>query len=148
MSDTTISLPAHLRRTLEPLTDILPKDLNERLSLCFLDPRSEIPYSLLSGISKWARTDEGRRQLCAHALQLNDYSMISLLAGTITSPSSKFPRHVPPPDAMEEATRAANDRKAITALLNALLSIGGAGYAGWWASGRTGWRDEWVRHFL
>ncbi|KAF8515064.1 hypothetical protein JB92DRAFT_2789135 [Gautieria morchelliformis] len=143
MSDTTVSLPAHLRSTLEPLTEILPRDLHDRLSLCFLDPCSEIPHSLLLAISKWARTEAGRSQLRARGLETSDYSMISLLAGTITSPSSSFPRHVPPPDAAEMARRAASDRKAITAILNALLSIGGAGYAGWWASSRTGWRDEW-----
>lgn len=145
MSDTTVSLPAHLRSTLEPLIEILPRDLHERLSMCFLDPTCEIPHSLLLSISKWARSEEGRYQLRARALELNDYSMISLLAGTITSPSSKFPPHVPLPDVLEEAKRARNDRKAITALLNALFSIGGAGYAGWWTSDRTGWRDERVR---
>ena len=144
MSDTTVSLPAHLRSTLEPLIGLLPKDLHERLSSSFLDPRSEIPHSLLLSISKWARTEEGRSQLRARALNLSHYSMISLLAGTITSPSSKFPPYIPQADPLENARRAVNDRKAITAILNALVSIGGAGYAGWWASGRTGWRDEWV----
>lgn len=144
MSDTTVSLPAHLRSTLEQLTGILSKDLHERLSSCFIDPRSEIPHSLLLDITKWARTEEGQSQLRARALNPNDYSMISLLAGTITSPSSKFPPYVSPPDSVENARRAVNDRKAITAISNALLSIGGAGYAGWWASGQTGWRDEWV----
>jgi len=69
--------------------------------------------------------------------------VIFLLAGTITSPSSKLPLYVSPPNVSENARRLVNNRKAITALLNALFSIAGAGYAGWWASGRTSWRDEW-----
>ncbi|KAF8582714.1 hypothetical protein K439DRAFT_1230811, partial [Ramaria rubella] len=138
-----VSLPLHLRSTLEPLVCSLPSDLRARLSSYLTESHSEISYFLLSDISKWARTDEAQAKLQARHLDISDYTMISLLAGTITSPSSKFPPYSPPRGAEEAAKRAASDRKAITAIMNALLSIGGAWYAAWWASSRTGWRDEW-----
>jgi len=140
---TTVSLPQHLRSKLEPLPDILTEDLRLRLSPYLAESISEIPHSILSDISKWARTEEARSQLRARHLEPSDYSIISLLAGTITSPSSKLPPYIPPEDAAQVAKRTTNDRQAITTIMNALLSIGGSGYAGWWSSGRTGWRDEW-----
>jgi hypothetical protein len=100
-----------------------------------------IPYSLLLGISKWTRSEDGK-----HALEENNpplspasYSMIALLAGTRTSPDRLFP---PPPK--HEPTRELNDRRAVTAIMNALLSIIGAGAAAWFAAQSVGWRDEWV----
>ena len=144
MSHTIVSLPRHLRDTLEPLPDILPEDLRLRLSPYLTDSTNEIPYSILLNISKWARTDNARSQLRARDLEQSHYSIIALLAGTITSPSSKLPPYIPPEDASKVAKRSANDRQAITMIMNALLSIGGSGYAGWWASGRTSWRNEWV----
>ncbi|KAF8517970.1 hypothetical protein BU17DRAFT_49214 [Hysterangium stoloniferum] len=143
MSDTIVSLPSHLRLRLTPLVELLPENLSQRLAAYLNDLKAEISHSILLEVSKWARTDAARPQLNARKLDPNDYTVISLLAGTITSPSSKLPPYVPPPSASEQARRSVNNRKAITALLNALFSIAGAGYAGWWASGRTGWRDEW-----
>jgi TMEM199 family protein len=70
--------------------------------------------------------------------------MVSLLAGTITSPERRFPPHKRHKSADEEAKKEMNDRKAVIAVANSLLSIGGAGIAAWWASGIVGWRDEWV----
>ena len=72
------------------------------------------------------------------------YSMVSLLAGTITSPERFFGTYVPPRDPAEVQAEKKRETKAITALLNALLSIVGAAFAAWWAAGKTGWRNEWV----
>lgn len=71
--------------------------------------------------------------------------MIAMLAGATTSPEGKFGDYTPPkgPQAIE-ADRA-KERKAITALLNALLSIGGAAFATWWAADKLRWTNEWVR---
>jgi len=66
--------------------------------------------------------------------------MIALLAGTTTSPERKFPAYIPP-DPHADQKREYQDRKAVTALLNALLSIIGSGAATWWAA--EGWRPEW-----
>lgn len=72
--------------------------------------------------------------------------MLALLAGTTTSPERKYPS-VPPPSLDRQASRRRElgDRRAVSAVLNALLSIAGAGVATWWAAGRLAWRDEWVR---
>jgi hypothetical protein len=70
--------------------------------------------------------------------------MIALLAGSTTSPEKRFPPHErarPEHDLKREM----NDRKAVVAVTNSLLSIAGAGFATWWATGVAGWRDEWVR---
>lgn len=76
----------------------------------------------------------------------SQYSMISLLAGTITSPSAKLPPQTLL-DPYLEAKRQSSDRKAITALVNAVFSVVGVGAAAWWAAGNIGWKDEWVRVF-
>ncbi|KZS99694.1 uncharacterized protein LAESUDRAFT_765270 [Laetiporus sulphureus 93-53] len=82
-----------------------------------------IPYPLLASIASWARSADGERALRENdpPLQPSDYSMISLLA----------------------AQRDLSDRRMVTAVINALLSIGGAGVATWWAAGRLAWKDEW-----
>ena len=74
----------------------------------------------------------------------HDYSMVSLLAGTTSSPEGKFGTYIPPKEPEQIEAERANERKSITALLNALLSIGGVGFAAWWAADKTGWRNEWV----
>ena len=75
--------------------------------------------------------------------------MVALLAGTRTSPERVFPPVDPSltlqNDPLEIRRRELSDRRAVTALLNALLSIAGAGVATWWAADRLGWRNEWVR---
>ena len=87
------------------------------------------------------------------ALQLKDppldplaYSMVSLLAGTRTSPDKKFPALPRVPTRSEDAAREISDRRAIVAVLNAILSVICTGAAVWWAAQHTGWRDEWVRN--
>jgi hypothetical protein len=49
-----------------------------------------------------------------------------------------------PSDRSENVARDISDRRAIIAVLNALLSVICTGAATWWAAQRTGWRDEWV----
>lgn len=105
-----------------------------------------VPYSLLSSISKWTRTEEGAAALSAASLNSRSYEMVSLLAGVITSPDRKFPVYKPEDnDPLTDAQREVNDRKAVVAVINALLSIGGSGAAAWYATGVAGWRNEWVR---
>ena len=74
----------------------------------------------------------------------HDYSMISLLAGTTSSPEGKFGTYVPPKEPEQIAAERVYERKSITALINALLSIGSVAFAAWWAADKAGWRNEWV----
>lgn len=71
------------------------------------------------------------------------YSMVALLAGARTSPDKKFPALPRVPTRSEDAAREISDRRAIVAVLNAVLSVICTGAAAWWAAQRTGWRDEW-----
>ncbi|TDL23682.1 hypothetical protein BD410DRAFT_838700 [Rickenella mellea] len=140
-SELTVSLEPFLQEELKPLIPILPSQISSRLSSEISLP--EIHYELLSDISKWSRSDLGKASLQAQNLEPSAYSMVSLLAGTVTAPSSKPPPYTPP-DTPEEAARyEINDKKTITAILNALLSIGGSGAATWWAADKSGWRGEW-----
>jgi hypothetical protein len=151
MSDKlNISFEPHLQETLSHIVILLPSTLSNQLRpyLNVVDPPQTtptIPYSLLRSISQWSHTLAGLTALNSHdpALSPHDYTMISLLAGTTTSPERKFPAYIPP-DPLAEQKREYKDRKAITAILNALLSIVGSGAATWWAADRTGWRPEWV----
>ncbi|TFY74442.1 hypothetical protein EWM64_g9571 [Hericium alpestre] len=109
-------------------------------------PTPTVPYTLLLSISKWSRTAAGAQALSAHSpsLDVQAYSMVALLAGTRTSPHRKFPDMKGKSfDPALEAKREVNDKRAIIAVFNALLSVGGAGAATWVAAQRTGWRDEW-----
>jgi len=149
-SDLTISLESHLVDTLKPLQTLLPPPLASELAIHLTASGSEsssptIPYSLLTSISSWARTSEGKQTLraCNPELNPSDYTMISLLAGTRTSPDRKFPVVPAARSPLEDARREVNDRRAVTAIVNALLSIGGSGVATWWAAGRLSWKDEW-----
>lgn len=142
-ADLTVSLEPHLLDVLRRVHPIVPGTLQERLSSEL--PRSEIHYVLLSDVSKWSRSDAGLEALKAKDIDPASYSMISLLAGTVTSPSKKLPPYVPPASAEDIALRNWNDKKAIAAVLNGLLSVGCSGGAAWWAADRSGWRDEWVR---
>jgi len=60
-----------------------------------------------------------------------------------SSPDKKFPQLSHSSDRSENAARDISDRKAIIAVLNALLSVICTGAATWWAAQRTGLRDEW-----
>ena len=144
-----VSLEEHLSEALIPLKSLLPAELAAQLNLYVGDtPSRTIPHALLASVSSWSRSQAGREALQAHRppLRPQDYSMIALLAGTITSPERKFPAVVPQSMlAEEEGKRRVADRKAIVAVLNALLSIAGSGVATWLVAER--WRHEWV-HLL
>ncbi|KAF5373344.1 hypothetical protein D9615_007460 [Tricholomella constricta] len=144
--DLNISLEPHLVDTLQPLQAIAPQELAHTLSqYTSSSPSPTIPYSLLQSVSKWARTTAGLETLRSQSPPLDPhaYSMIALLAGTTTSPERKLGAYVPPPAPEEiEAARLA-ERKSITALLNALLSIVGSGFAVWWAADKLRWKNEW-----
>lgn len=74
----------------------------------------------------------------------SDYSMIALLAGTVTAPSAKLPPYKPPLTPEEQAILKSKERKAISALINGFLSVVGVGVAGWWAGGSIGMRQDHV----
>jgi TMEM199 family protein len=145
----SVSLEPHLIEILRPLVDTTPAPLSAELSPLLSETTSsssstpKIPYTLLLSISRWARTEEAARALRSKNPPLDPlaYNMVSLLAGTRTSPDKKFPQ---PSGRSENAARDISDRRAIIAVLNALLSVICTGAATWWAAQRTGWRDEWV----
>ncbi|KDQ53001.1 hypothetical protein JAAARDRAFT_210238 [Jaapia argillacea MUCL 33604] len=143
-----VSLEPHLLDALTPLLTVLPSPLAGHLSQ-YTQPNTSsttIPYSLLFSISKWSRTLEGHAALTCHTPPLDpkSYTMVALLAGTRSFPDRAFPIYVSKEQTLEEERRRRiSDRKAITTLLNALLSIGGAGFATWYAADHTGLRNEW-----
>lgn len=162
--DLTVSLEPHLLETLRNVHSRLPTPLADKLVPYAFSPSSSenksstskiptIPYQILLTLSQWARSPAGSSSLKdppapdMPALDPADYTMISLLAGTTTSPNRRFPVQSPPSDGPEDARRELNDRRTIVAVINALLSVGGTGGAVWWAAGSIGWRDEWVRVF-
>ncbi|KAH8093305.1 hypothetical protein BXZ70DRAFT_909270 [Cristinia sonorae] len=147
-----VSLETHLAELLQPLLPVLPKPLHDDLAAVLQRSTSRatpptVPYSLLSSISTWTRSPSGQSILSGVSppLQPSAYTMVSLLAGTRTSPERKFPDKdiVAAVDPEQEAQRDRSDRRAIAALLNALLSIIGSGVATWWAADRLGWKPEW-----
>ena len=142
-----VSLEDHLSEALIPLKSLLPAELATQLNVYIGDPPSPtIPHVLLGSISSWSRSQAGQEALQSHMppLRPQDYSMIALLAGTVTSPERKFPTVMPQSVlAEEEGKRRVADRKAIVAVLNALLSIAGSGVATWLVAER--WKHEWVR---
>ena len=141
-----VSLETHLLHGLNRISPLLPRHLANDLAQYLVSPPPlAIPYKTLFAISQWSRTDDGQKTLLAHSLRPQDYSMISLLAGTTSSPEGKFGTYIPPKEPEQIEAERANERKSITALINALLSIGGVAFAAWWAADKTGWRNEWVR---
>jgi hypothetical protein len=159
MASLHVSLEPHLVETLRPLIDSIPSHLSVELSKLLPDGSSStsqltaspmIPNALLRSISKWARTEEGEMALKSKNPPLDPlaYSMIALLAGTRTSPDKKFPTLPRVPTRSEGVAREISDRRAIVAVLNAILSVICTGAAAWWAAQRAGWRDEWVRWHL
>lgn len=72
MSELTVSLPQHLRDTLITVQDHVPLDLRTLILDTLQDTteRAEIAYSLLSDISKWASSDQGKT-----VLEKNDIGM-------------------------------------------------------------------------
>lgn len=169
-SPVLVSLPSHLYSTLLPLVPILPSSLSSKLDSIlsereYIERRSAsleqlpqddtedaanaqhtIPYSLLQSISAWTRSADGSEALTRAGLVPSSYGIVSLLAGTQTQMRG------PPPITSSSVTFSTTaevglgkeDRRAIVALMNALLSIVGSGVAGWWAAGGLRWQDEWV----
>lgn len=145
-SEIRVSLETHLLQGLIRISPILPHHLASDVAQYLVNPPPvAIPYKTLFAISQWTRTDDGQKALQAHSMSPHDYSMISLLAGTTSSPEGKFGTYIPPKEPEQIEAERAKERKSITALVNALLSIGGVGFAAWWAADKTGWRNEWVR---
>lgn len=147
----SVSLEPHLIEILRPLLDTIPAPLSAELSPLLSETSSSsstptIPYALLLSISRWARTEEAAGALKSKNPPLDPlaYNMVSLLAGTRTSPDKKFSQLSHSSDRSENAARDISDRREIIAVLNALLSVICTGAATWWAAQRTGWRDEWV----
>jgi len=154
-----VSLPEHLRETLLALLEVQPPpvlldELATQLRAYVTPPEADpalaasakrtIPYSLLSEISKHVRSPRCKPALEAHALDPREYEMISLLAGvrTITTATAD------PPQTTDTARKTAakqwaEDRRALSAVLNGLFSVGGVGFAAWYAAGSAGWKEEW-----
>jgi len=148
MSTTTInvSLEEHLQDTLKAVQSILPDELEQTVKGYISEPSTpHIPYSILLKISQWARTDEGRENLEKTNVGANACSIVSLLAGTVTSPERKFGEYVPPKEPEELEADRRRERRAITALANGVLSVGGIGVGAYWVSDKMGWKNEWVR---
>jgi len=145
--DLDVSLEPHLLDVLRPLPQIVPTDLAKQLR-SYVDepPPSTIPYSVLQAVSRWSRTTSGFAALNANSPSIDPhaYTMISLLAGATTSPEGRFGKYVPPKGLEQIEAERTRERRAITALINALLSIGGAAFATWWAAQKTGWKNEYV----
>ncbi|KAJ7460629.1 hypothetical protein FB451DRAFT_1045148 [Mycena latifolia] len=139
-----ISLKSHLLEILTPLPPLLPLELASQLTPYISEPvPPTIPYPVLQSISQWTRTPAGLAALQTLSLEPQSYSMIALLAGSVTSPERKFPAYTPAKSPEEAEALKKAERQAITSLLNALLSIIGSGFAAWWAAERTGWKKEW-----
>ncbi|KAF8605986.1 hypothetical protein BDV93DRAFT_33744 [Ceratobasidium sp. AG-I] len=138
----TISVPEYLWETLLPLTTLAvePPELLELLQKHIKpkieDTSTEIPYDLITSISKWSASDEGAKTLKDAGIDTGSYSLIPLLAGTTFAPSSKPP---PKPEPIPDSSQ---DRREITALINGMLSVVGVGFAVWWAAGNVHWRNE------
>jgi TMEM199 family protein len=149
-TDLNVSLEPHLEASLRALSPLLTPPLSTTLEPYLSTPPPQtIPHSLLSQLSRWTRTDVSKPLLESAGLNLGDYTMLSLLAGTKTSPEKTFPKYdsrVDSPEAIaaRERKRVKDERRAITALLNGLLSVGGCAAASWIAAGRVGWSDQWV----
>lgn len=146
-AELNVSLESHLLDVLRPLQNIAPEELAEKLRV-YIDnsPPSTIPYSVLQAVSRWSRTETGTAALKSNSPSLDPhmYLMISLLSGTTTSPERKFGDYIPPKEPGQLEAERIRERKTITALINALLSIGGAAFAAWWAAEKTGWKNEYV----
>jgi hypothetical protein len=143
--DLNVSLEPHLLDVLRPLTSLLPPPIDAQLQSSISG--DIIPYSLLRAISLWSTSPDGKDKLLTHDPPLNpsSYIMVSLLAGVKTSPERKLGSYNPPPEPEELAQRQKRERKEITAILNALLSVFGVGFAVWWAGDKLYWKPQWVR---
>lgn len=141
--DVNISLEPHLASNLQAIYPLLPLQYAHHLAPYITEhPPSTIPYNVLLALSQWARSNHAQEELKSKGLNPHDYSMISLLAGAVTSPERKFGDYVPPREPEDIEADRIRERKAITVLINALLSILGVAFAAWWAGEKTGWSNE------
>ncbi|EJU03616.1 hypothetical protein DACRYDRAFT_93924 [Dacryopinax primogenitus] len=162
---TLVSLPEHLRQTLLALLEVPPPpiltdDLATQLRPYVTPPGADpslnlspapapgakptIPNSLLSQVSKHVRSVRCRTALEANNLDPRDYEMIALLAGVRTiSSATADPPETADTSRQNTAKQWAEDRRALTAVVNGLFSIGGVGFAVWYAAGSAGWGEEW-----
>jgi len=145
-----VSLEPHLREALAALLQVLPEETSHQLASCLLSETNAIvgpliPYELILNISRWCQTTDGMAALraCSPPLDSQSYTMVSLLAGTRTSPEKHFPPYTAK-DPEEDQRLQTRDRKAIATLVNAVLSVVGTGVATWWASEYTRMQLEWV----
>ncbi|KAJ4473681.1 hypothetical protein J3R30DRAFT_3338336 [Lentinula aciculospora] len=139
-----VSLETHLILALEPLLPITDTALSTQLAQYLSGPEGIIPYNILLSVSRWSRSPAGSSALraCSLPLDPNSYLMISLLAGTTTSPDRKFGLYEPQePEQLAAQTK--RERKAITTIINGVFSVIGSGAAAWIGSERTNWRQEW-----
>lgn len=145
-SNLTVSLEPHLSESLQSIKDNLPDDVRKELVQEL--SQTEVHYSLLLRISQWARTEAGTKALKTTNLPSGDLQMVSLLAGTRTSPSSKLPPYIPPESDELRMQRESNERRALAFVINGFLSVICAGGSTWWAANKAGWKPEWVRSRL
>lgn len=141
MSEVTVSLTPPLHESLSALIPLLPSEQADELTTALTHPT--IPYPLLLSISRWTRHPDAQTSLRKADLEPSAYAMVPLLAGSKTDPDRHFPPHVPQSVSLEEAASAKETKKQITALLNGLLSVIGAGVAAWFVGRSAGWRNEW-----
>ncbi|KAF8318731.1 hypothetical protein DL93DRAFT_2132971 [Clavulina sp. PMI_390] len=144
-SVTPVSLLEHLHEILLPLTTLpatpaeLRDDLQTYVKPQLSDSAPEIPYDLLLRTSRWSNTAGAKLALKDASLDPGDFMMISLLAGSVTSPKAVLGAYTPPPTALEVRRAAVKDRRAVIALINAIFSIVGVAVAAWKASSTAGW---------
>lgn len=141
-SNLTVSLEPHLSESLQSIKENLPDDVRKELVQEL--SQTEVHYSLLLRISQWARTEAGTKALKTTNLQSGDLQMVSLLAGTRTSPSSKLPPYIPPESDELRMQRESDERRALAFVINGFLSVICAGGSTWWAANKAGWKPEWV----
>ncbi|KAF5337509.1 hypothetical protein D9757_014715 [Collybiopsis confluens] len=125
-SNVNVSLERHLRHSLEPVIALIDDRALSSQVAQHLQTES-IPYSVLHAVSRWSRSPAGS----------------TLLAGTTSSPEGKFGQYIPPDEPEKIALAKKNERKAITAIVNGVLSVFGSGAAAWIGSERTNWKQEW-----
>jgi TMEM199 family protein len=135
------SFEPELQETLRPLLTLIPSKnastLENYLKEAKLEDKPQIPYVFLKEISQWAQANSELLPLPTER-----YTMISLLAGSVSSPRSYFPPLEPTTQSGRESI--SQTTKDITTLLNCAITIVGAGFAAWFASSKAGWRYEWV----
>ncbi|KAJ7106148.1 hypothetical protein C8R44DRAFT_805823 [Mycena epipterygia] len=125
-----IALEPHLVEILTPLPPLLrPEPASQPVPYISEPVPTTVPYTLLQSISQWTRTPAGLAALQSVSLESQSYTMIPLLAGSVSSLERKFPAYTADNSPEEAAALRKAERQTITSLLNALLSIIGSGLA-------------------